>query len=101
MTVTDSKGRVLKLRKLDALTKFKVIKAMGAVDANNPPALGMGMLAASVAEVDGIPQVIPGNPKAFESAIALLGDEGIEAAGKGLSEMMPQSADEVVDAAKN
>lgn len=78
-SVTDAAGRKLGLRRLSALDKLRLLKAAGPGLAQNEPWLGMAMLAASVAEIDGVPVPLPGNEAQIEAAVGRLGDDGIAA----------------------
>jgi hypothetical protein len=70
---------------MTSLDKLRLFKAAGPVLAQNPPWLGMAVIACSVAEIDSIPIPPPTNEQQIESMIARLGDLGIAAAAEGLS----------------
>ncbi|HTR17159.1 MAG TPA: hypothetical protein VMI52_09020 [Acetobacteraceae bacterium] len=79
VTVTDRDGRSLVVRKLNALDRLRLFKAVGAVLAENEPYLGMAMLAASVCSIDAVPVPFPGNEAQVEALVSRLGDAGIAA----------------------
>lgn len=83
-SVTDSRGRVLTLRKMGALEKLRLFKACG-VHASNEPYLGTAMLAFYVSAIDGTPAPVPTNDGQIEARVAKLGDEGLEAVGNALA----------------
>ena len=84
--VTDAEGRRLTLRQLTALDRLRLFKAVGSVLAQNEPYLGMAMLAASVAEIDGVPVPVPANEMLLEGIVQMLGDAGLAAAATAFPE---------------
>lgn len=72
--VTDATGRTLHVRRLNALDKLRLFKAVGPALAQNGPYLGMAVLAYAVTELDGVPLPSPGSETQIESAISRLGD---------------------------
>jgi len=85
-TVTDSRGRVLSLRRLTALDKLRLFKAAGPVLSQNQPWLGMAMLACSVAALDDVPVPPPITEGQVEALVARLGDDGLAAVGTALDD---------------
>lgn len=98
--VTDRDGRVLTLRRMGALDRLRLFKAIGPVLAQNPPYLGMAMLASSVVAIDDVPVPSPCSETQVEALIARLGDVGIGAVAEGL-QTEPDSAAERGDFAGN
>lgn len=84
VSVTDAEGRSLTLRRLTALDKLRLFKAVGPVLAHNQPYLGMAMLASSVTAIDGVPIPAPANEVQIEALVSRLGDAGIAAAAAAL-----------------
>ncbi len=84
-TVRDSRGRLIVLRRLVALDRLRLFKAVGPVLSQNSPYLGMAMLASSVTEIDGVPVPLPVTEAQIEALVATLGDEGISAVADALS----------------
>jgi len=97
-TVTDSEGRRLHLRRLNALDKLRLFKAAGPALAQNDPWLGMAVLACSVTAIDDVPVPMPGTEPQIEAMVARLGDAGIEAIAAALT---PEDAPDLQDAAGN
>lgn len=85
-TVLDSRGRTLTVRRLNVLDRLRLFKAAGSVLAENSPWLGMAVLAASVAEIDGVPVPVPINEHQIEATVVRLGDEGLTAIANVLDE---------------
>ena len=83
--VRDAAGRRLLLRRLNALDRLRLFKAVGPVLAENAAYLGMAMLAASVASVDDVPVPMPGSEAQLEALVARLGDEGLDAVAERLA----------------
>ncbi len=96
--VGDRRGRRLSLRRLGALDKLRLFKAAGPMLAQNPPWVGMALLACSVTALDGVPVPAPGNEAQIEGLVQLLGDDGIAAVAAALE---PGAADVDLDVAKN
>lgn len=87
---TDSKGRRLIYRRLGALDRARLFKAIGAANATNAPYMGMAMLSASVTSIDGVPTIFPTRDAEIEAAIARLDDPGMDAVAAALAlEFMP------------
>lgn len=83
-TIQDSLGRELAIKRLGALDRLRIFKAIGSNLSSNAPYLGMAMLAFSVTAIDGIPVPAPGNEAQLEALIQKLGDEGIDAVADSL-----------------
>ncbi len=81
----DSRGRKLTYRRLGALDRARLFKAIGPSNSTNAPYMGMAMLAASVTAVDGHPTIFPTRDAEIEAAIAKLDDPGIDAVALALS----------------
>jgi hypothetical protein len=82
--VPDGNGRSLTLRRLDALDRLRLFKALGAELSLNAPYLGMALLAASVTEIDGLPVPPPVTEEQLEALVRRLGDTGIAAVADAL-----------------
>ncbi len=85
-TAQDSLGRVLALRRLTALDRLRLFKAVGPVLSQNGPYLGMATLAWTVTAIDGVPVPSPATEMQLEALIEKLGDAGIAAAAEAHSE---------------
>jgi hypothetical protein len=75
----DGNGRDLVVRKLTALDRLRIFKAVGPTLADNPPYLGMAILAYSVCEIDGVPVPPPATEPQLEALVQRLGDNGMNA----------------------
>ncbi len=91
--VSDREGRLLTLRRMGALDRLRLFKAIGPVLAQNPPYLGMAMLASSVTAIDDVPVPAPATEAQIEALISRLGDSGIAAVADGLRPEIEQNAD--------
>jgi hypothetical protein len=89
-SVTDSRGRVLQIRRLTALDKLRLFKAAGPVLAQNQSWLGMAVLAVSVTAIDDVPVPVPTSEQQIEALVGRLGDAGIAAVGEALAERQPR-----------
>ena len=83
--VRDAAGRELSLRRMSALDRLRLFKAVGPQLAQNAPYLGMAMLAASVCAIDGVPVPPPVTEGQVEALVSRLGDAGIAAVASGFS----------------
>ncbi len=81
----DAEGRELTLRRMTALDRLRLFKAIGPVLAQNNPYLGMAMLAASVSAIDTVPVPAPVTEGQIEALVARLGDHGIAAVSAALA----------------
>lgn len=99
--VVDSLGRRLSLRSLNALDKLRLFKAAGSELAQNPPWLGMAILASSVVAVDDIPVPPPATEQQIESLVSRLGDAGLSAVSDALEGDTEPSVQEAAITAGN
>lgn len=83
--VTDSAGRVLRIRRPGALDRLRLFKAVGPTLSTNERYVGYAMLAMCVSSIDGVPQPSPSNEGQLEALVQRLGDEGMVAIGRGLA----------------
>jgi hypothetical protein len=79
MLVRDQHGRQLLVRRLSALDRLRLFKAIGPDLAQNPPYLGLAMLAASVRAIDDVPIPPPVREGQLEALVHQLGDDGLAA----------------------
>ncbi len=98
--VTDRDGRRLELRRLTALDKLRLYKAAGPVLTQNAAWMGVAVLAASVAAIDGVPVPAPASEAQIEVLVGRLGETGLAAVSTGLGHHEATSA-EVAAAAGN
>ena len=84
LRTVDAAGRALELRRLGALDKLRLFKAVGPVLSQNAPYLGMAMLASSVTAIDGVPVPPPVTELQVEQMVGRLGDGGIAAIAEAL-----------------
>ncbi len=85
LVVRDADGRELVLRRLTALDRLRLFKAIGPVLSQNNLYLGMATLAASVTSVDSVPVPAPTTEGQIEALVARLGDVGIAAVAAAFS----------------
>jgi hypothetical protein len=97
--VTDSRGRVIKFRRLGALDRARLFKAAGAADAQNAPYVGMAMIACSATMVDGVPIPFPTKQSDIDAAIARLDDPGMDAIAAELMKELDPDDDSAAPAA--
>lgn len=74
--ITDAKGRKITTRLLNVLDQVKLLRAIGAEQSNNEPYVRIVMMAASVSDIDGTPQIVPTNERQIDAAIGRIGDDG-------------------------
>jgi redox-sensitive bicupin YhaK (pirin superfamily) len=84
--IHDSNGRNLKVRRITALDRLRLLKAAGPELSQNDAWLNMAALVMSVVEVNGTPRPTPMNERQIEVAIVELGDQGLEAIAEALDE---------------
>jgi hypothetical protein len=79
-TVRDSEGRLLKVRRLSAIDRVKLFRAMGAVDAENRAIGSYAATAVSVTAIDDMPVTFPQSSISLDALITRLDTHGLEAA---------------------
>ena len=84
--VVDDLGRKLMVRHINALDRLRLLKAAGPDLSENAAWLNMAALALSVVEVNGVPCPTPTNERQIESAVAALGDQGLQAVADTLGQ---------------
>lgn len=84
-TVTDSKGRVITLRKPSVLAQYNIIKMLGDT-ATNQTYVGMIMPLIFVVKVDGDDVPMPRTQRELDALIQRLDEEGIEAVTVGMEQ---------------
>lgn len=89
--VVDAEGRQLLVRRMTALDRLRLFKAIGPVLSQNNSYLGMAMLASSVVMIDGVPVPAPSTEGQIEGLVAKLGDIGIAAVADILASNTPLS----------
>lgn len=86
LTLTDTQGRVLRVRRPGALDRLRLFKAVGPALASNDRYVGYAMLAMCVSSIDGVPVPAPANEMQLEALVERLGDSGMVAIGQGLAD---------------
>lgn len=77
--VTDSLGRTIKVRKLNALNRVDLAQVVGPEGCKNEAVIGPAAIAFSVTEIDGEPVFQPATWSEMRALIGRLDDEGLEA----------------------
>lgn len=77
--ITDAKGRKFTTRKLKVLDQIKLLRAIGPAQSGNEPYVQIVMMAAGVAEIDGVPCPVITNERQIDATIDKIGDEGFAA----------------------
>jgi len=83
--VVDARGRLLGLRRLSVLDRLRLYEAAGAELSRNDRWLGLAVLAASVAVIDGVPVPMPASKAGIEAAVQRLDEDGLAAVAAGLT----------------
>jgi hypothetical protein len=73
---------------MQALDRLKMFEVVGADNARNEPYLGYAALAFHVSSIDGEPVSRPTNKIQLEALIQRLGDDGMNAVGEAVQEML-------------
>jgi hypothetical protein len=78
-TITDSRGRVMTLRKISPLWQSRIYRGLGA-ESSNESYMSMFVLPmAMIASIDDEEYQVPTNVSQVEAMLTILGDEGIAA----------------------
>ncbi|WP_369788064.1 hypothetical protein [Rouxiella sp. WC2420] len=102
--VTDARGRVIKIRELDAVQEARVFCAAGAEDAVNMPYMNMYVFpAARVEEIDGEKYAVPTNKLQINGMLSVLGKAGLNAVQEFMFQQIGEENTNQLDdnAAKN
>ena len=78
-TITDKRGRVLRLRRIGPLLRVRLYKLMGADNSRNIPLQGHYQMAVSVIQIDDEKIPFPTKEIQIDSLLDRLGDDGLEA----------------------
>jgi hypothetical protein len=101
-TITDSRGRVIELRKPDPLAQFRLIEVVGGAAAENRIYMGMVFPLLFVTSVGGTPVPAIQSKTQLEALIQRLDEDGITAVSTGVNEhFAPKSEDEFQEQVKN
>jgi hypothetical protein len=98
--VTDARGRIIAVHKLNLLNYYHLNQAMGE-SASNPALMNMAVVAAAVRRIDTTDFAFPRNERDVEFLIQMLDFDGLKAAGEGLVQLNPNKADDGTEVAKN
>lgn len=82
-TVTDKRGRVIKLKKPGVLAQFRLIEALGDT-AKNTVYMGMVLPLIFVTAIDDDPVYLPASKREVEALIQRLDEDGIDAVLQGV-----------------
>jgi len=97
--VTDERGRVIAVHKLNLLNYYMLTRAMGEA-ANNPALMDMATTAAAVRRIDTTDYAMPATESDVRLLMQQLDFDGLKAAGEGLKQLHSR-ADGGTEAAKN
>jgi hypothetical protein len=84
--ISDDRGRQISFRRVSALDRLRLFKALGRDLAQNAPYLGMALLAVSVTAIDDIPVPPPVSEAQLETLVQRLGDDGLGAIADALAD---------------
>lgn len=96
--ITDKAGRKLSLRNVGVLETLRLYKALGPELSINHAYIGMAIVVASVAILDGVPLPFPNSEAGVENLLQRLGDDGAAAVAAAIK---PETLDAVVAQAGN
>jgi hypothetical protein len=84
--IRDSIGRSLRVRRINALDRLRLLKAAGPILSQNDGWLNMAALTLAVTEIDGVPRPPPNSEKQIEAAVSTLGDSGLQTVAEALND---------------
>lgn len=94
ITKTDDLGRQITIKRPNAVQRMRIIDAIGGQSASNQAYLGQVMLAVAVVRIDEDDVPFPRTKREIEALVERLGDEGLNAAGGAIAELMGIEIDE-------
>lgn len=95
---TDARGRVITVKRLNALQFYRLTKAMGQA-ASNEASMDLAILASSVTRINATNFAPPATERDVEYLIQQLDFDGIAAAGEALKTLSEDQG--AIEAAKN
>ena len=105
LTVQDSRGRTLKVKKLSLWEEMNLMAAAGADRAAIPRWMQYATVVACIRQIDDDPLTPPATLRVLQSNIQLAGSEGFAAVIQALAAELPDDvgdlSDDVVGSAKN
>ena len=104
LVVIDARGRSITVRRLSPLARMNMIRIIPAADGEKAQYVGYCALACGVAEIDGERYPNPTSIRQIEAIVQTLDDDGLEAVGRGMQELLGLNADQergVLEEAKN
>jgi hypothetical protein len=90
--VTDSLGRVLGVKRINAKHRFRVVKALSTATGEKPQALFLALIACACCSVDGDQVPFPINEIQVEALISRLEQEGLDAIGECIATKFPDAS---------
>ena len=84
VNVTDAAGKVITLKKPNALAQYRIVKVVGGETAANQTLMMMYMPLLYVAAIDGDPVGFPTSERQLEALITRLDDPGLAAVMQGV-----------------
>jgi hypothetical protein len=88
--VKDSAGRTIKVKRLSALDRVRLFRAMGATDSENRLLQSYAATAAAVTEIDGHPVPFPSTSLQLDALIGRLDEHGLASAIEALISLSPK-----------
>jgi hypothetical protein len=73
--LTDAKGRKLTLRTLTLLEQTRVLRAIGPAQASNEPYVQTVIAMCMIADIDGVPVLLPTNERQIDGMLDRIGNE--------------------------
>ena len=77
--LTDSLGRTITVRTLNALDQMRMLRAIGPAQSSNMPYVQMVECVLMATAIDGMPLPTPSNERQIDAGVQRLGDEGMVA----------------------
>jgi hypothetical protein len=97
-TVVDNRGRRITVKKLSALDRVRLFRALGAIDSENRMLGSYASTAAAVTELDGLPVPFPSTSLQLDALIGRLDEDGLEAVILALLALSPKTEDVAAEA---
>jgi hypothetical protein len=104
ITVTDSRGRKIEVRKVKTLDRMRLLELVGPELSANDRYVGLAALAYGVISIDGDAVPRPASKLALEALLDRLDDDGFNAVAQGIVENFyetDKTPDQIKDAIKN
>jgi hypothetical protein len=89
-TFGDANGRTITIKKMDPVSRMRLLKAVGPTNSKNEGYMGYAALAACVTHIDNVQENTPTSEAQIEAMVARLGEISLDAIADAYYKAWPQ-----------